>query len=411
MFFERIMDRSDILTTADDRRQLTTGDILKNHRNGQKRDLMNILFMNSVGEDSWGGGERWMLTTGMGLRDRGHGVFYAGREESLFLERCLEKGFAALSLPIGSDVSLPNIHKLAGFISRHNISAVIANFNKDVRLAGLAAKISRRAIVIARNGLPILHNNWRYRLTYKWLVDGIITNTQSIKNRYLTYGWLNDDFIRVIHNGISPEIPESDDFETVISKYKLPRQRPVIGIFGRLVKQKQHTIFLEVAKNILQEWPEAIFLIVGDGPLRDSIRQYACELKIFDNIYMLGMQKEVMELYAFCDIVLLTSEEEGLPNAVLEAMLTGKPVVAFDVGGVGELIESERTGITVPPNDIFLMTQKTRELLLSPELRNAIGREAQAFVRKHFSLHKMIDEVETYLQELQLRKLGGKHGT
>ncbi len=370
---------------------------------------MNILFMNSISQDTWGGGEKWMLTAAVGLRERGHSIFFAGRKGSLFLQRCSEDNFPVLSLVIGSDFSPRVIGKLIGFIKKNGISAIVANFNKDVRLAGLAAKFAGNPILVARNGLPILHNNWRYRFTYKWLVNGIITNTQAIKHRYLKYGWLKDDFIRVIPNGISPFIPADIDVQALREQFRLPKQHPVIGIFGRLIKQKQHTIFLEVAKNILQEWPEAVFLIVGDGPLRDEIRQYAYELKILDNIYMLGRQKQVIGLYALCDIVLLTSEEEGLPNVVLESMLMGKPVVAFDVGGVGELIESEKTGIIVPPNDIYLMTQKTKELLLSPEMRTAIGHEAQLFVQRNFTLKKMIDQIESYLTALQAGKAGGKH--
>ncbi len=345
-----------------------------------------------------------MLTTGAGLRERGHSVHFAGRESSWFLHRCAEANFPVLPLMITSDFSPGVIGKLIGYIKKNNVTTIVANFNKDVRLAGLAAKFAGKPVVVARNGLPILHNNWRYRITYKWLVDGIITNTRSIKERYLTYGWLSDDFIQVISNGISTSIPTDIDFEVLREQFHLPQQQPVIGIFGRLVKQKQHTIFLEVAKNILQDWPEAIFLIVGDGPLRDEIRQYAYELKILDNIYMLGRQEQVMELYALCDIVLLTSEEEGLPNVVLEAMLMGKPVVAFDVGGVSELIVAGKNGVTVPPNDIYLMTQKTKELLLSPEMRLAIGREAQQYVQRNFTLTKMIERIESYLTGLQASK-------
>lgn len=366
---------------------------------------MNILFMNSIGVNTWGGGEKWMLTTGGGLRERNHRVFFAGRNDSLFLRRCQEHHFPTLPLNIKGDLGLGNIWRLMRFYREHHIDVVIANFNKDVHLAGIAARLSRqRPMVVARNGLPILHNNWRYRLTYTHLVDGMITNTQAIKDRYLSYGWLENDFIRVIHNGIEVNQAPTVDPEAVRRKFDIPDQEPVLGIFGRLVKQKQHTVFLEVAHNIIKKWPEALFLIVGDGPERERIQAYAAELQLIESVYFLGMQTEVAPLYRLCDVVLLTSEEEGQPNVVMEAMLAARPVVAFDVGGVRELIPHEEVGIVVPLNDIYLMTRKTDELLQDPQRRRQMGERARAFIRENFSVDRMIREVELYLTGLYRRK-------
>ncbi|RMF61126.1 MAG: glycosyltransferase family 1 protein [Calditrichaeota bacterium] len=372
---------------------------------------MNILFLNSIGKDVWGGGEKWMLLVGEGLTGRGHKAYYSGREGSLFLRRCEATGFQTLPLTVGSDFSLPTIWKIASSIKEKSISAIIANFNKDVRLAGLAAKISGNPIVVARNGLPILYNNWRYRLTYRWLADGIITNTSAIREKYLSYGWIPEHFVKVIHNGIELQRPESVDKDTLRQEFHLPREeRPTVGIFGRLVEQKQHLIFLEVAKNVLKEFPEAIFLVVGDGPLKNDIQEYARELEILDNVYLLGRQDRVLELYGLCDVVLLTSLDEGQPNVVLESMLMGTPVVAFDVGGVADIITSDQNGILVPPNDIYLMSQRVKELLFFPELREMLGVQAEKTIREEFPLQKMIEEVELYLQTLQQMKKGEHHG-
>ncbi len=365
---------------------------------------MNIFFMNSVGIHSWGGGEKWMLTTATGLRERGHRIYFCGQTGSLFLQQCLAAGFETFPLKIKSDVSIPNIVRLAGFFRQNEIDAVIANFNKDVRLAGIAGYFGGKPVVVARNGLAILPNKAIYRYTYPLLADGMITNTAAIKNKYLGYGWLPGDFIRVIHNGVQVDDAPPLEAAALREKFNLPERRPVLGIFGRLVPQKQHTVFLEVAARLLKEWPTAIFLIVGDGPLKEDIAKYAAELGILDYVYQIGFQERVSDLYAFCDVVLLTSVVEGLPNVVLEAMLTGCPVVAFDVGGVRELICSEQTGRVVPPNDILLMCEKTSDLLRSPAQRAAIGQAARKFIQDHFSLEKMVDEVELYLRILQYRK-------
>nr|NIS38604.1 glycosyltransferase [Candidatus Saccharibacteria bacterium]NIV04163.1 glycosyltransferase [Calditrichia bacterium]NIV72426.1 glycosyltransferase [Calditrichia bacterium]NIV99742.1 glycosyltransferase [Candidatus Saccharibacteria bacterium]NIW79798.1 glycosyltransferase [Calditrichia bacterium] len=102
-------------------------------------------------KDSWGGGEKWMLTTASGLRKRQHQIHFCGRTNSLFLKRGAENQFQTLPLDIKGDFSLPTIIKLAGYYKEHTIAAVIANFNKDVRLGGLAGKISGHPLLVARN--------------------------------------------------------------------------------------------------------------------------------------------------------------------------------------------------------------------------------------------------------------------
>ena len=370
---------------------------------------MNILFLNSTRVKAWGGIEKWMLMTAKGLHQRGHTVYCGGKSNSLFVNRCIEAGFRTYSLKFGIDFSIINSYRLSKIFRHHQIDIVINHYNKEIKMASIARKFSRRPIIIvARAGLANVHNNWRYRHTYKHMVDGVITNTKAIKKKYLSYGWMEDDFIRVIQNGVDINVSANLDIENLRQTYNFPKRRPVIGIFGRLVPQKQHNLFLDVAKNILDEYPEAIFPIVGYGPLKDKIQQYACDLGINDSVFMVGFQTDLEDLYHYCDIVLLTSAYEGVPNVLIEAMLVGRPVVAFDVGGVNELIQSGKTGIIVPFNDVTLMTKKTLELLKSAEVCKSLGSEASKFIRENISIEKMVNSIEHYLKELLACKSGGK---
>jgi len=359
---------------------------------------MNIFC---IGEDTWGGGEKWMLTTADGLRDRGHRIYFAGRANSLFLHRCTEKNFPVFPMSIKSDFGLKNILKLYRFFKKNQIQVIIANFNKDARLSGIARKLARVPVLVARNGLPILENNWRYRWTYRYLVDGIITNTNAIKNRYLSYGWLPKEFIQVIYNGIDIDQEKNFEKKAILEEFQLPPEKKIVGIFGRLVKQKQHNLFLEAAQKILEGFRNVHFIIVGDGPLRNTIEKQIRSQGLSDFVQLLGQQKKVMALYNICDVILLTSEDEGLPNVVMEAMLTGTPVVAFDVGGVRELINSDEVGYVVPSNDTQLMAVKTLKLLENSNLAKKICKAAKIRIQENFRLDQMIDRIEEYL----IRKL------
>ncbi|GAB4378398.1 MAG: glycosyltransferase [Calditrichia bacterium] len=345
-----------------------------------------------------------MLVTAEGLRKRGHRIYFSGRRRSYFLQRCAQAGFPILPLSIKGDFGPLNILRLASFYKRHHIDVVVANFNKDVRLAGIARKLTRNPLLVARNGLPILQNNWRYRLTYRFLVDGIITNTRAIKNRYLTYGWLPEDFIKVIHNGIDVQQPVEFDKAEILRRYDLPANTKFVGIFGRLVKQKQHHFFLEAAAQIRKASPRVHFLIVGEGPLRPVLMKKVQELNLNECVHFLGLQTEVMPLYRICNVVLLTSEDEGLPNVVMEAMLASRPVVAFRVGGIEELIPDGTVGRTVAPNDIASLVKETVHFLQNEGLSRKTGERARQRIQEKFSIEKMIREVEEHLQSLLSRR-------
>ena len=154
---------------------------------------------------------------------------------------------------------------------------------------------------------------------------------------------------------------------------------------------------MTVAKTIANQIPEAIFLITGDGPLQPEIEQMAEQLEIRGRLFFSGFQQNPAELYAFCDLVLLTSAFEGMPNVVLEAMHYARPVIAFNVGGVPELIRSPETGVVVPPNDVAQMSEAALSLLNNPTSREQMGNAARQFVIGHFSLKTMLDHVEEYL--------------
>ncbi len=369
---------------------------------------MNVFLLDSTVINTWSGVNKWMLMTARGLRTRGHSIYCGGKLHSLYTDACINEGFITYSLKFGMDYNIINGYRLSKILRRHQVDAVIGHYNKDVKIAGVARIFFNRFIIVARAGLPSIHNTWRHRHIYNLMFDGIITNTKAIKKKYLSYGWIEDDIIRVIQNGIEINVSTDFDFNNIRQKYNLPKQRPVIGIFGRLEPQKQINLFLDVAQNILNEYPEAIFLIVGDGALKDKMQRYAYDLGIEDSVIFMGYQSNLGAIYIYCDIVLLTSAYEGVPNVLIEAMLFSRPVVAFDVGGVQELIQSGKTGIVVPPNDVQSMTKETLRLIKSDEIRESLGRAAQGHIKENYSIDKMATSIEYYLKELIDRKSNGK---
>ncbi|GAB4373505.1 MAG: hypothetical protein Kow0042_17440 [Calditrichia bacterium] len=351
-----------------------------------------------------------MFQVGQELRERGHAISYGGRENSIFLEKCTKAAFPVLPLKTIGNLPLRTIRKLQYYFHEQKIDVVVAEYNRDIRLAGIAARWKGGSLLVARTGLPSLKNNLGSHVIFPHILDGIIVPTRAIQEKYTRLKWLNPSLIRVIPNGLTPAPLPETSIEEMKKRFDLPLNRQVIGIFSKLKKEKQHLIFLEVAANILKDFEDCLFLIVGDGPERDKIKKYAFDLGILDHVYMPGFQDEVLPLYTLCDIILLTSQEEGMPSSVMEAMLMGRVVVAFDVGGVSDLIISERNGILVPPNDIYMMSQQVKQLLMDVETRQLLGAQAREDMIRDYGLKKMIDEIENYLKEQLSKKRGEFHG-
>jgi glycosyltransferase involved in cell wall biosynthesis len=367
---------------------------------------MHIFFMNSTGVSVWGGGEKWMLLTGEELKSRGHAVYYSGRKDSLFLKKCAAANMPVLPLTIGSDFDPFIIRKLKKFIKDHEIDVIVTAQNKDIRLAGIASKFKNHKAVIARNGLPSIKNNFRYKMLYPRIIDGIIVNAEATAQKYLNYKWIPSECIKLIRNGVDPLPAAMQSPEAIKLSLGLPLDKQIIGTFGKLTRQKQHTIFLEIAAKIRENYPDTVFLIVGDGPERQNLQKFAYDLGILDYVYFAGFQENPLPLYTVCNLVLLTSQDEGMPNVLMEGMLMKRTIVAFDVGGVSELIVSDRNGILVPPNDIYLMTQCVEQLLIDPFTVEKIGNNAYQDVLHKYSLKSMVDETESYFEEVLNKKRG-----
>ena len=145
----------------------------------------------------------------------------------------------------------------------------------------------------------------------------------------------------------------------------LPAGRPLIGIVGRLAPQKGHTYLLEALPLIHQTCPVHL-AVIGTGPLEAELRAQAARLSIQDYVHFLGSRSDVLAIMPHLDLLVSASLWEGLPTVILEAMALGVPVVATDVSGSREVVQSDQTGILVPSADPVALARATASLLANP---------------------------------------------
>jgi glycosyltransferase involved in cell wall biosynthesis len=165
-----------------------------------------------------------------------------------------------------------------------------------------------------------------------------------------------------------------------------------IGLIGRLSPEKGIDIFLRAAALVLPEFPNARFLLVGEGPDRDKLELLIDELKMRDSISFLGRRDDMPSIYASLDVMVSASRFEGLPMAILEGMATGLPLVATAVGEVSTVVLEGRTGLLVKPEDPNALAEKILELLRDPAKRRRFGTAARKLIQQEYSSQRMTSD-------------------
>ena len=354
---------------------------------------MNILFINSIGRNKFGGGEKWMVNAARGLISKGHTVILASKKNSRILKYAVENKIPTHTIEIHSDISPLKTLQISSFLKQNSIDILICNLNKDVRVAGLAARIAGTPVVLARHGMLLCSKKWKHRLTLTKLTDGIITNSRTIQETYASYGWFDKDFVKVIYNGLDiPEQVTPADFSS-----RFPGKK-IIYSAGRLSEQKGFSYLIETAQILQEKRNNLVFFVSGEGKLASALQKQVDEAGLHDSFVFEGFAPDIFPYMKGCNLFVLASLFEGMPNVVMEAMAMAKPVIATDVNGTRELMQDGKTGLIVPPADPVALANAIGSLIDTPEKLTAFGTAGKTRVAQHFTMQHMTNTLEAYLQ-------------
>lgn len=219
--------------------------------------------------------------------------------------------------------------------------------------------------------------------------NAIVANSEAVKN-YLIAEGISAEKIKVIYNGLDLErlTPKMTDRKAICAKLDLPDEENVK--FITLVANLRHAVknqpmFLRVAERVLRKFPNAHFIIAGEGELLESLENLAKELKIAENAHFIGRCTQIPELLFVSFACVLTSFNEGFSNSILEYMAAGKPVIATNVGGASEAIIENETGFLVESDDDEAMANRLIELLENEAKATFFGEKGRKIVEEEFS--------------------------
>lgn len=243
--------------------------------------------------------------------------------------------------------------------------------------AGVPVRIgSRRELNPDKTAGQITLQRHAYRFAH-----AIVANSRAAARQLESEG-LSPAVVQVIPNGVSVERFDARPIGA----------RPVRTILtvANLRREKAHEVLLAAAAQLAPRHPELHFLVAGDGPRAAELQTLAASLGIGAQVTFLGHREDVPALLALADVFVLPSRSEAFPNGAIEAMAAGLPVVASRVGGLVDLIEEERTGLLVTPDDPTALAAALESLVLSPARAGVIGACAREEVIRRYSFDRMV---------------------
>jgi glycosyltransferase involved in cell wall biosynthesis len=230
------------------------------------------------------------------------------------------------------------------------------------------------------------------RLTARRSTDCIIAVTRDLREYILKYA--DPGKVTYIHNGIDiEEVCSALSSREAKESLGIPAGSLVIGTAGRLEPVKRLDLFLATSSLLAKEHPSARFVIAGDGSEETRLRALSSSSGLGEKVLFLGHRDNIYDVLRSLDLFLMTSDHEGLPTALLEAMYLGVPVVARRVGGIPEVVEDGVQGLLIPSDDPAVMSEGCLKLLRDAGLRAQLADAGKRRIIEHFTSERAAAEV------------------
>ena len=296
------------------------------------------------------------------------------------------------------------VRKIAAYMRTHNIQLIHCH----LPWAGMAGRVVGRL-----TGVPVVyteHNKWEryHKLTYllnKFTFGSqqrVIAVSAEVANSIKTNYGKAKPLVQVVANGTDTvKYARTQNIGNDIRKeLNIPATATVIGITCVFRVQKRLGTWLEIAKALHAKHPDTFFIIVGDGPLREEIHAKAKALGTDKYVFFAGLQTETRPYFTAMDIFMMSSEFEGLPIALLEAMSMNCVPACTTAGGIPEVIKDGENGVLVPVQEPMQLVERLFQLIQQPERVAHMKQTARETVINSFSMKKMVGELEVIYNDL-----------
>ncbi len=342
----------------------------------------------------WGGQEIRILEESRGMIERGHSVHVLCPAESRIFEEGPKRGVPTIALPIGRK-NIKGLLTLRRWLKSNPVDVINTHSSTDSWLTVLACKTLKNAppIVRTRHISSPIPNNWASRQLYATAVNHVVTTGEALRRQVIKQTGTAPSRVTSVPTGIDPERFFPGDKREVRIKLGLDPDANYVGIVATLRSWKGHLYLLEAFAQLKR--PNLHLLIVGEGPMRGPIEEKITALGILERVTLTGQRSDPEHWLQAMDIFCLPSyANEGVPQAILQAMLCGLPIVTTPVGAILEAVKDNESALIVPPKDPESLAAAITRLLDNDTLAAKLGAEARRIANAEFSREAMLDHME-----------------
>lgn len=350
-----------------------------------------LCFVNSL--RTFGGAEVWMLDAAMGLRERGRRVLIVAQPSSSLLARSRTAGVPAAAVPIRCDGAPWTLCQLTRLFRRHHVCAVVCNLTKDLKAAGLAARLAGVPMVLAsrESDFPL-----KRKLYYRWyfgrVATALLVNSNATRRTVLASApWLRPERVHLLYKGV--------DVSRFVPAVHPPGGPPVVGFAGQLIPRKGLRELMTAWERVLAHpWTVAPRLrLAGEGELAGALVQWRAGLPDPASVELCGWIDQMPAFYQGLTLLVLPSHAEGFGLVAAEAGACGVPVVAADASSLPEIVVHGRTGLLVPPRESQALAAGIVHLLGDRARARELGLAARDWVVRNFGREESLSRLEALM--------------
>jgi len=346
----------------------------------------------------WGGQEIRILGESEGMIERGHRVALACPPHAPIARAAPGHGVEVIPLPIEKK-RLRGLLAMRRLLAGRRFDVVNTHSSTDAWLAALACASLRDAPPVVRTrhiSAPVADspaNRWLYAAASHF----VVTTGESLREDLIERLGCDRDRVISVPTGADERRFSPGDRDEARRALGLPESAFIVGIVATLRSWKGHAYLIQAVASLSD--PAVRLVIVGDGPQRDALDAQVAQTGLHERVTLAGQQANVAQWLRALDVFALPSyANEGVPQALMQAMFTALPCVTTAVGAIGELAIPERTAILVPPRDPAALAQALRRLRDDPALRSSLGQAARAHCLAGFTRSVMLERMDAIFQ-------------
>ncbi len=358
----------------------------------------NLTILHTESSTGWAGQEMRIILEAREMKKLGYRIIIAVQPGSGIIPAIDREGFEKKILNMRKKDFIISIIYLMKTIAKYKVDIVSTHSSWDSWIASIAARASRRRPIILRTrhlSTPI-SKGILSRIVYQYLPHLIITTGNSIRETLININHFPENKIISIPTGVDLNVfyPRPMN-NTLRAELGISQEEKAIGTIAALRSWKGHNYLLEAAKILIERRKGVKFVIVGDGPRYTHLIEKAVSLGIKDWVLFLGYRDDINDVLSALDMVVLPSyANEGVPQAILQAMAMEKPVIACNTGSIPEVTHDRETGILVEPKNSQALAESIALLLDTPDICSKVAINAKKFIESEYSLKNMVVKIE-----------------